>query len=231
MLYTKTMKRRLPINRQNVLLLAAGAILAIGGVFIVQEVQNMPQPLRYQDKGVTIQWLPQSVKRWSKDMDTMGKKYNVDPNLLAIIMTIESGGNPKANSGVATGLMQITKPTSRDIASKYLQKPVSRYNLEDGPTSIEFGAAYLAMLRKEYTQGNSDLETMYTAELVAAAYNGGFGAANAIEAGEGINDTQTIVYSRDVFNMWRERHAAGSPTFNRWLERGASRLLILPNNL
>ncbi|HPG37732.1 MAG TPA: transglycosylase SLT domain-containing protein, partial [Candidatus Saccharibacteria bacterium] len=103
------MKRRLPINRQNVLLLAAGAILAIGGVFIVQEVQNMPQPLRYQDKGVTIQWLPQSVKRWSKDMDTMGKKYNVDPNLLAIIMTIESGGNPKANSGVATGLMQITK--------------------------------------------------------------------------------------------------------------------------
>ena len=62
---------------------------------------------------------------------------------------------------------------------------------------------------------------------MAAAYNGGFGAANAIETGEGINDSQTIVYSRDVFNMWRERHVAGSPTFNRWL-RGASRLLILP---
>ncbi len=191
----------------------------------MQKVQNMPQPLRYQDKGVTIQWLPQSVKKWSTDMEKMGKKYNIDPNLMAIIMNIESGGNPKANSGVATGLMQITNPTAGDIASKYLQKPLSKYNLEDGPTSIEFGAAYLAMLRKEYSQGNSDLEAMYTAELVAAAYNGGFGAANAIEKGEGINDPQTIVYSRDVFNMWRERHAAKSPTFNRWLERGGQSLV------
>lgn len=192
---------------------------------MVNQIQKMPKPLRYQDQGVTIQWLPQSVKKWSKEMEITGKTYNVDPNLLAIIMTIESGGNPKAHSDVATGLMQITNPTADDIAARYLKKPVTKYNLEDGPTSIEFGAAYLAMLRDEYAQGNSELETMYTAELVAAAYNGGFGAANAIEKGQGINDSQTIVYSRDVFNMWRERHAATSPTFNRWLERGGQSLV------
>ena len=50
----------------------------------------MPKPLRYQDQGVTIQWLPQSVKSGPKEMEITGKTYNVDPNLLAIIMTIES---------------------------------------------------------------------------------------------------------------------------------------------
>ena len=219
------MKRRVPINRQTGPALGLGIVLAIGGIYVVNQIQKMPKPLRYQDQGVTIQWLPQSVKKWSKDMEITGKTYNVDPNLLAIIMTIESGGNPKAHSDVATGLMQITNPTAGDIAARYLKKPVTKYNLEDGPTSIEFGAAYLAMLRDEYAQGNSELETMYTAELVAAAYNGGFGAANAIEKGEGINDPQTVVYSRDVFNMWRERHAATSPTFNRWLERGGQSLV------
>jgi len=30
--------------------------------------------------------------------------------------------------------------------------------------------------------------------------------------------------------MWRERYAGSSPTFNRWLERGGSRLVDLAKN-
>jgi hypothetical protein len=34
-----------------------------------------------------------------------------------------------------------------------------------------------------------------------------------------------VIYSRDAFNMWRERHAGNSPTFDRWKERGGQRLI------
>jgi hypothetical protein len=43
--------------------------------------------------------------------------------------------------------------------------------------------------------------------------------------GEGLTDTQTVVYSRDVFNMWRERFQKDSPTYDRWLERGGQALI------
>ena len=64
-----------------------------------------------------------------------------------------------------------------------------------------------------------------TVELLAAGYNGGPGAANSVEQGKGLRDTQTVIYSRDAFNMWRERHSAKSPTFDRWKERGGFRLI------
>src|SRR6185437_8643165 len=104
------------------------------------------------------------------------KRYNIDANFIAIIMTMESGGYSKADSGEAQGLMQITPATAHDIATRYLKKPVSTYNLLDPQTSIEFGAAYLAELRGIYGEVDQGPSWMYTVELVAAAYNGGFGA-------------------------------------------------------
>jgi soluble lytic murein transglycosylase-like protein len=121
--------------------------------------------------------------------------------------------------------MQITPATARDIAARYLKKPVKKYNLYDPATSIEFGAAYLALLRDtfgSYKQGPSWNDT---AELVAAAYNGGPSAAVSINAGQGLTNDQTLIYSRDARNMWRERQAHSSPTYNNWLERGGSELI------
>ena len=108
-----------------------------------------------------------------------------------------------------------------------MKKPITNYSIDDPNTNIEFGTAYIAKLRDtfgDYTQGPT---WNATAELVAAGYNGGPGAANSIFKGDGINDTQTVVYSRDAFNMWRERNASSSPTYNRWLERGGSTLINL----
>jgi soluble lytic murein transglycosylase len=158
----------------------------------------------------------------------MAKKYNIDPNFIAIIMTMESGGYSKAKSNDnAQGLMQITPPTAQDISTKFLKTPVTQYNLFDPNTSIEFGAAYLAYLRDQFGTAQQGPDWNATAELVAAGYNGGPGAANSLEQGKGLLDTQTVVYSRDAFNMWRERHASSSPTFDRWKERGGSNLLNL----
>ena len=93
-----------------------------------------------------------------------------------------------------------------------------------------FGTAYLALLRDEFGTTAQGPSWNATVELIAAGYNGGPGASNSLEKGEGLRDPQTVIYSRDAFNMWRERHAASSPTFERWKERGGYILLDKAKN-
>lgn len=206
--------------------MAAGGLIVLAGVGIVKLIDNSRVPVPYQSAGITATWIPATVKHWSGPINEMAKKYNVDANLVAIVMTMESGGDTKAMSGDnAQGLMQITPPTAKDIASKFLKEPRKTYDLSDPKTNIEFGAAYLAYLRKVFGEASQGPDWNSTVELIAAGYNGGPGAANSLYKGNGLTDTQTVVYSRDAFNMWRERHASDSPTFDRWKERGGSRLL------
>jgi soluble lytic murein transglycosylase len=212
-------KRELPI-------FLAGAVLVLLVWGVLTWLNHSRLPLKPQAQTITSPWIPVTVKHWETPIDQNAAKYKIDPNLIAIVMTLESGGSATASSDSgAKGLMQITVPTSKDIASKYLKQPVDYYNLSDPNTNIEFGTAYLAELRKVYGTWDQAPTWDSTVELVAAAYNGGFGAANALIKGEGLNDTQTVVYSRDAFNMWRERFAQTSPTYNRWLERGGQKLV------
>ena len=83
----------------------------------------------------------------------------------------------------------------------------------------------MAYLRDLFGNPQQGPDWNTTAELIAAGYNGGPGAAKHLQNGDGLQDIQTVSYSRDVFNMWRERHAADSPTFDRWRDRGGNLLL------
>jgi soluble lytic murein transglycosylase-like protein len=189
-------------------------------------MNNHRTAIPYQKTGITAAWIPDTVKHWDAQINEQGKKYNVDANLIAIVMTMESGGDPKAKSqDNAVGLMQITDPTAKDIASKYLKRPVTTYDLQDPATNIEFGTAYLAYLRDEFGEPDQAPTWNSTVEYVAASYNGGPGAGGNLYNGKGLTDTETVVYSRDAFNMWRERHNGTSPTFDRWKERGGTTLL------
>jgi len=201
-------------------------LVVLAGVGVATYRYNSQTALPYRTAGVTVPWLPATVRRWRSTIAAAGQKYNIDADLIAILMTMESGGNPKAvSSANAQGLMQVTLPTARDIAARYLIEPVQHYNLYDPATNIEFGAAYLAYLRDTFEEPNQGPSWNYTVELVAASYNGGPGAGGRLYRGAGLTDTQTVVYSRDALNMWRERHAKDSPTFDRWKERGGSDLL------
>jgi soluble lytic murein transglycosylase len=213
-------------KRRDLLFLSMGAatVLVVWGVSAL--VTHARQPLKPQASTITSPWIPPTVKKWEQPIGQTAKKYQVDPNLIAIIMTLESGGDPKAKSSAgAHGLMQITDTTAKDIAAKMLKKPTTNYDLSDPNTNIEFGTAYLAYLRKTFGEWQQGPSWNTTVELVAAGYNGGPGTANRLYKGEGLTDTQTVVYSRDAFNMWRERFANGSPTYNRWLERGGQTLI------
>jgi soluble lytic murein transglycosylase-like protein len=206
-------------------LVLSGAVLTLTVVGVLTYLHHAQVPLKPISKKITIPWIPATVKYWHEPIEEMAATYRIDPNLVAIIMTLESGGYAKADSGQAAGLMQITPLTAKDIASKYLKVPVTGYKLTDPRTSIEFGAAYLSYLRDTFGNWQQGPSWNSTVELVAAGYNGGPGAAGRLDAGRGLTDTQTVIYSRDAFNMWRERFAHDSPTFDRWKERGGSRLI------
>jgi soluble lytic murein transglycosylase len=207
-------------------MLVIGAVVVLAGVYMVNYVKNTRVPLAPKSTSITSPWIPSTVKQWNVPIQEMAKEYNVDPNLIAIIMTLESGGYSKASSDAgAQGLMQITPLTAKDIAAKFLKKPQTTYNLKDPRTNIEFGTAYLAYLRDTFGTPQQGPGWETTVELIAAGYNGGPGAANDLERGHGLNDTETVVYSRDAYNMWRERNANKSPTYDRWLERGGSALV------
>jgi soluble lytic murein transglycosylase-like protein len=220
------MKFRRKISQRDCLMILVGAAVILAGALTSNYIKSRQVPLAPETPGITARWIPSTVRKWDKPIEEMAKKYDVDPNLIAIIITLESGGNPKAVSPIgATGLMQVTDPTAKDIASKFLKEPRTSYNLKDPKTNIEFGTAYLAYLRDEFGTVRQGPEWIATVELVAAGYNGGPGAANNLEQGKGLRSTETVVYSRDAFNMWRERRSKSSLTFDRWKERGGSDLL------
>jgi soluble lytic murein transglycosylase-like protein len=214
------------LSRRDTGMVITGAVLAMFGVAIARLIYLNQVPLRPQTDSITSPWIPSTVKHWQKQINENAQKYKLDPNFLAIIMTMESGGDPKAHSEAgAEGLMQVTPVTGKDIAKKYLKQPRQHYNIKDPATNIEFGAAYLSWLRDEFGTAQQGPNWNSTVELVAAGYNGGPLASNHLEQGKGLHDTQTVIYSRDAFNMWRERHAGNSPTFDRWKERGGQRLI------
>ncbi len=204
---------------------AAAVLLVIGLVSLMQKEPLALKPNK--NASVSIPWLPDTVKRWQDPINEMAQKYELDPDLIAIIITIESGGYSQAVSPAigAEGLMQVLPETAKDIAKRYLKEPRTKYNLKDPQTNIEFGTAYLSMLRNEFGEPIQGPSWDYTVELIAASYNGGPGNGGKFYRGEGLTSGETVSYARDVLNMWRERKAQSSPTFNRWLERGGQALI------
>jgi hypothetical protein len=234
------MEFHLPRNkhtRRNVLIGAAAFTAGIlAGGFGTHAFEHRPSdsPLKPEhgeaQSHLVIEWLPETVKRWQPQLEKYGTMYEVDPNLLAIMMTVESGGDPNANSGVAEGLMQITKGTAGDIAQRYVREPRANYDLKDPDTSIEFGAAYVRYLIGEF--GNVDQAPAWdeTVSLVAAGYNGGFGGAKAYRdhSWKGLEGyaRETLNYTRYVRVMWQERHDPLSFTYYYWRDVAGGKRLV-----
>ena len=228
--FKKSLKKLKKIKTRDYGLVVLGALIVLGLLAIANALPKKSGsgivPLAVGQDAITSPWIPATVKQWSGIIQEMGRKYDIDPNLVAIIMTIESGGNPQAKSGVgAQGLLQIMPATAQDIAAKHLKTPVAQYDIYDPRTNIEFGTAYLAYLRSTFGEPSQGPTWDETAELIGAGYNGGPGAARNLAKGLGLQSLETSSYSRDVYNMWRERNAPVSPTYNRWLDRGGSTLV------
>lgn len=179
-----------------------------------------------------ISWLPDTVKRWEPQIEKYSQEYEIDPNLLAIMMTVESGGDPNADSGFAKGLMQVTDSTAGDINNRLIgdAKKKQKFDLKDPETSIEFGAVYVRYLVNQYGDPSHGPSWDETVTLVAAGYNGGPTASNlyVAEKWKGLEryDRQTINYARYVRTMWQERNDPLSFAYRHWYETGNGKALV-----
>lgn len=171
-------------------------------------VEPTPQPM-----GGPVEpsaWMPAPVVFWWADViRPTAERYGVDPMLASIIVLVESGGNPLAESGAgALGMYQVV--------------PRFHPRLLDGDPhdphhNADVGTAYLADCLRRYGL-RDDPDWQRSVERAAACYNGGGGGVANPAA-------ETRAYIRWVGGMWAERHAPTSPTLDAWLAAGGRRLV------
>jgi soluble lytic murein transglycosylase len=147
----------------------------------------------------------------------------VDADLLAIVVLVESGGDPAAKSpSGALGLMQILPLTGRHIATERKLEGHKSARLVDPAYNLDFGAWYLSQQLGAFEIADDRARTV---DLAAAAYNAGPGKlARFLNAEEKLS-SETERYIRWVGGMWRDRRAQTSDTYGAWWRAGGSRLV------
>lgn len=166
---------------------------------------------RVAEASPTIAWLPPAVDRWRPALTEAAERHGISPELIAIVVLIESQGNPAARSpGGAIGLMQIMPATAAEIAAERHLEDHSEARLWEPAYNLDFGAWYLAKQLDAFRAlGDRALA------LAAVAYNGGPGRARALlESGSDAALYEGTRRYRDlVIGMWEERELAASNTY------------------
>ncbi|MDH4365033.1 MAG: transglycosylase SLT domain-containing protein [Acidimicrobiia bacterium] len=113
-----------------------------------------------------------------------GRRWNVDPNLLAAVAQTESGFNPHAKSPAgAQGLMQFMPATAAEMG----------VDPWDPASAIDGAARYL----------RTSLDRFGSTELAVASYNAGRGAV--ARYGDVPPYRETRVYVNKVLDAWKDR--------------------------
>lgn len=160
---------------------------------------------RPSDPSPTIAWLPASVRRFDAEIDAAARRHGVDPRLVALVVLVESGGDPDAVSPIgAQGLMQVMPSTAARLALARHRPAPSDRQLRRPRVSLDYGALLLAQLCAELASDPLDDSGVY---LVAAAYNGGIERALAHVGGAPL-PKETARYAAKVRDLWRQRDEA-----------------------
>ena len=143
------------------------------------------------------------VQHWAESIVRWAASAGLDPNLAAVVMQIESCGDPRAHSRAgAMGLFQVMPYHFAALEDPY-----------NPDTNATRGMAYLRR-SLEAAGGN--------ARLALAGYNGGIGA---ISRGESTWSAETLRYVRYGYPIFEDAHrgAITSTALEEWYNRyGAS---------
>ena len=103
-------------------------------------------------------------QKYRQIINEVANRYQIEPLLLAAIVSAESSFNPNATSNTgARGLMQIMPSTGKDIARKLQYENFAIEDLYDPTINLNFGCYYLYKL----------LQTYQDQTLALVAYNAG----------------------------------------------------------
>ncbi len=150
-----------------------------------------------------------SVLFWEDEIIAWAEEWNLDPNLVATIMQIESCGDPRALSpSGAMGLFQVMP---------------YHFTTSDAPynpnTNAMRGLAYLSKA----------MDTYSTIRLAFASYNGGIGTAAKPDS---LWPQETIRYVYWGTNIYKDASKAKttSPTLEEWFSAGGTHLCEQANS-
>ena len=170
----------------------------IKAVIVTAMADQNPQPAAVPSGSLAGFFRPE-VLHWSDSILRWSAEAGVDPNLAAVVMQIESCGDPKAVSrSGAIGLFQVMPFHFRSGDSPY-----------DPDTNALRGLAYLA---RSMQVANGD------ARLALAGYNGGTGV---IQRGEQTwpAETQRYVYFGAPIYEDARSGASQSAALDEWYNR------------
>jgi soluble lytic murein transglycosylase-like protein len=145
-----------------------------------------------------MSWQPE-ILRWASD-------HELDPDIVATIMQIESCGDPRAVSSMgAQGLFQV-------MPFHFGQGE----NMLDPDTNASRGLAYF---RQQMSETNGNIYRSF------AGYNGG-SAASASGWDNWVDETRRYyIWSKGIYDDAKSGLDA-SPTLQRWLEAGGASLCL-----
>jgi murein DD-endopeptidase MepM/ murein hydrolase activator NlpD/beta-lactamase regulating signal transducer with metallopeptidase domain len=197
-----------PIGGALPALLAASALLA--GLLYAHELGATPHG------SVEIPWLPPVLERWKPALTDSALRHHLDPDALAIIALVESGGDASARSPVgALGLLQLMPETAARLAqARGLPRPTEE-QLLDPAYNLDLGAEYFAR----------QLASFGELELAAAAYNAGETRLHAWLEHKATLPKESERYRDLVGSLWNERGAARSAAYEGWRGRVRARTL------
>jgi soluble lytic murein transglycosylase-like protein len=144
------------------------------------------------------------IQHWAASIETWASAANVDPNLAATVMQIESCGDPLARSrSGAMGLFQVM--------------PFHFYS-SDNPYNPDTNAARgLDYLRRS-------LETSFgDARLAFAGYNGGIGVISRGEFSWAAETVRYVYWGSGIYTD-AVSGAGSSPRLEEWLNAGGASL-------
>lgn len=142
------------------------------------------------------------VQSWASQIVIWASTYQIDPNLIATVMQIESCGNPSAvSSAGAQGLFQVMP--FHFAAGEVMQ---------DVETNALRGLTYL---KEGLVLANGDVG------LALAGYNGGHGV---ITSRAFASETQRYYYWGSGIYAEASANTGASPTLAEWLAAGGSAL-------
>jgi hypothetical protein len=175
--------------------------LTISQNTVIEEEKPEPKPKKEEPKIAPL-FAPE-VRYWEDQIAGWAQDWDMDPNLVATVMQIESCGYPQARSSAgAMGLFQVMPYHFEWFDSPY-----------NPNTNAERGLAYLRQA----------LDTYGSIKLAFAGYNGGISTAGKSEL---FWPAETVRYVYWGVNIYEDAQQGenSSPTLEEWYARGGASL-------
>ena len=194
--------RRFVIPILAVLLVCTGMVMGLSKIEIVQAETTIFSPAEEAGSGISPLFTPE-VQAWAEQILAWSEIYQLDPNLIATVMQIESCGYSQARSPAgAMGLFQVMP--------YHFVEGENPYN---PATNAKRGLLYL----------QSSLQIGGSPRMALAGYNGGInGAQNPPENWP--DETHRYLYWGESIYQDAVNGLDHSPRLDEWLSRGGASL-------